>query len=496
MHRLAAALAGSGFAFLAAVAAAQPSPYPPTNMPASPLFPPDNWWNVDVSGVTADAAQTASFMTFLTNWHATHPSASANPGIHGDWGGDVDPSDPTNPEIYGMVYFTVPGTQPRTTVSFDIDDQSDTQWASLVGYPIPSQAITQRHWIEGGYPGQDDQGSDQHMLIVDRDNRLLYELWQTRYNAGLARWEAGSGAIFPLDGNYRRPDTWTSGDAAGLAILPGLVRFDEVRPDLVSAPAIRHAFRVTVANTLDSYVFPASHRACNSPCPTTGLPMGARLRLKSTANATIPGDATAAEAAAIGRMVTALKTYGLIVADNGSSLFIQGAYDPRWNMDPINGALGTLHASDFEVLPLGFKPTDDTLGAATSFFTLTPCRLLDTRNPPGLTGGPALTANVARSVQLNTSCGIPATATALSLNVTVVNTPGTGSLRVFPGHLDAVPNTNVVSYRAGTTRADNVVVALSPASHAGTVTTRNGMLKLYSTLSGVHVVVDVNGYFQ
>jgi hypothetical protein len=336
------------------------------------------------------------------------------------------------------------------------------------------------------------------MLIVDHTNRLLYELWQTRYNAALARWEAGSGAIFPLDSNWRRHDGWTSGDAAGLAILPGLVRYDEVRPDLLTAPAIRHAFRVTVANTRDAYVFPASHRACNSPCPTAnGLPMGARLRLLPGVNPTIPDGTSAEDAAAIGRIVQAMKTYGLIVADNGSSMFVQGAFDARWEMDPINGALGTLHASDFQVLPLGFAPTYDPISAsATSFYTVTPCRMLDTRDPPGFTGGPALTAGVPRTLQLNASCGVPATATALSLNVTVVNTPGSGSLIAYPANLDAPPNVNLISYRAGSTRPNNIVVALSPPSHSGTVTVRNGELSLSSTLSGVDVIIDVNGYFQ
>ncbi len=469
----------------ATLAGAQPSPYPPTNMPASPLFPADNWWNADVSSVAADATQTANFTTFLAAWAAAHPGASVNPQVHPDWGG-INTDDPPY-GTYGMIYITVPGNQPRVPVTFTYSDESDTGWPGVpAGYPIPAAAITQPHWIEGGHPGNDDQGEDQHMLIVDTDNRLLYELSQTHYSGGA--WFGDAGAIFPLDSNYRRPEGWTSSDAAGLAILPGLVRYDEVRPDLVSAPEIKHAFRVTIDNATASHVFPASHTACNAPCPAVGLPMGARLRLKTTSNPTIPPGATAGEIAGIGRIVAAMKKYGLIIADNGTSMLVQGAFDTRWNNDVLNPAFHSLHASDFEVLPLGWKPTVPPLGAASSFYTLTPCRMLDTRQAAGPTGGPALTANVARSVQLINNCAVPPTAKSLSINVTVVNTPGTGFLRVYPGHMETPPNVSMVSFRAGTTRADNVVVALS--------TTGSGTLELLSTLTGVHVLIDVNGYFQ
>jgi len=341
----------------ASVAGAQPSPYPPTNMPSSPLFPADNLWNVDIcvanaSGCTiaADAAQTANFTTFLAAWAVAHPGASADPGVHPDWGG-INPDDPPY-GTYGMIYITVPGNQPRVPVTFTYADESDTGWPGVpAGYPIPGAAVNEPHWIEGGHPGNDDQGADQHMLIVDTDNRLLYELSQTHYSGGA--WFGDAGAIFPLDSNYRRPEGWTSSDAAGLAILPGLVRYDEVRPDLMSAPEIKHAFRVTIDNTTASHVFPASHTACNSPCPAVGLPMGARLRLKAGSNPVIPAGTPPEYVAGIGRIVAAMKKYGLIVADNGTSMMVQGAFDTRWRNDVLNPAFHSLHASDFEVLPLG-----------------------------------------------------------------------------------------------------------------------------------------------
>ena len=183
------------------------------------------------------------------------------------------------------------------------------------------------------------------MLIVDADHRLLFETWNTRcLPAGSAActWRAGSGAVFPLDSNARRPEGWTSADAAGLAILPGLVRYDEA----TGAGPIRHAFRVTVRDS-NGYVFPASHVAgSNASAP----PMGARLRLKASKD--ISGFPAQAQ-----KIFQAMKTYGLIVADNGSDLYVQGTYDTRWDNGVLNPAFSAIKASDFEVLELGWKPS-------------------------------------------------------------------------------------------------------------------------------------------
>ena len=240
-----------------------------------------------------------------------------------------------------MPYIVVPGTQPLVPVTFDYDDESDDGAPGRPpGYPIPPQARTEQRWIEGGLAGSDPNADgDRHMLIVDRDNRILYELYALRWNG--AGWEAGSGAVFPLDSNTRRPDGWTSADAAGLAILPGLVRYDEVSgPD-----PIRHAFRVTVRRT-NGYVFPASHRAGDTP---GALPMGARLRLKASKD--ISGFPEP-----VRKIFQAMKTYGLIVADNGSDMFVTGTYDTRWDNDVLNPAFRSLTAADFEVVQLGWEP--------------------------------------------------------------------------------------------------------------------------------------------
>jgi hypothetical protein len=207
--------------------------------------------------------------------------------------------------------------------------------------PIPDEAIAQTHWIESGEPGNVDlrSSSDRHLLIVDRDNRLLYELYNVFYDG--SQWHAGSGAFFDLNANGRRPDGWTSADAAGLAIMPGLVRYDEV----FGSSEIQHAFRVTVRAT-NGYVYPASHRAGST---TGSLPMGARLRLKASKD-------LSPFTPEVQKIFRAMKRYGLIVADNGSDLYISGTYDTRWNNDVLNPAFGAIKASDFEVVSLGYRP--------------------------------------------------------------------------------------------------------------------------------------------
>ena len=208
-------------------------------------------------------------------------------------------------------------------------------------YPIPSEAITEFGWIEGGEPGNQDPGGDRHMLILNRSDNTLYEMGNVFYNG--SGWEASGGAIFHVDTNDRRPDTWTSADAAGLAILPGLVRYDEAN-DL---PEINHAFRFTVRATNSPYVFPASHQAGST---AGALPMGARLRLKSSVviSGTLPEY--------VQKMFRAMKRYGLIVADNGSDMYISGTYDTRWDNGVLNPAFAALHANDFEVVQLGWQP--------------------------------------------------------------------------------------------------------------------------------------------
>jgi hypothetical protein len=292
-----------------------------------PLFPPDHWWNVDITAAPVDPNST-SYINFI----------GASRRLHPDFGGDsTDPSAP----IYGIPYVVVSGSQPLQPVIFDYAGESDAGAPGRPpGYPSPEQAKTEQKWIEGGLAGNDPRANgDRHMLIVDRDNRILYELYALRWNG---RWEAGSGAVFPLDSNTRRPDGWTSADAAGLEILPGLIRYDEA----FGGVPIRHAFRFTVRAT-NGYVFPASHNAGSTPA---ALPMGARLRLKARKDISSYADP-------VRRIFQAMKTYGLIVADNGTDMYISGTYDTNWVNDVLNPAFASLTTSDFEVVQLGWRPT-------------------------------------------------------------------------------------------------------------------------------------------
>jgi hypothetical protein len=298
------------------------------------LFPRTNWWNLDISKAPVDP-NSASYVSFIGTTNQMHP----------DFGGD-NTDDETGFAIYGMQYITVPGTQPLVPFTFFYGAQSDYGAPGRpLGYPAPPEAITQPKWIEGGYPaGHPDASGDRHMLIVDRDRNLLFETWATEYDTAAGSWRGGSGAIFNLGSNARRPDTWTSADAAGLAILPGLVRYDET----FSGQPIRHAFRVTVEST-NGYVWPASHEAGDT---AGALPMGARLRMKASKD--ISGYTPEVQ-----RIFQAMKTYGLIVADNGSDLYVSGAYDVRWNNDVLNPAFHSIKASDFEVVLLGWRPGAD-----------------------------------------------------------------------------------------------------------------------------------------
>lgn len=293
------------------------------------VLPASNWWNLDISGAPADP-QSQAIIDWISGRAPSNPGARRR--LHPDFG----------PPPYGMPYVAVPGSQPRVPLTFvDYGAESDPGAPGEPGYPIPDQARTQPNYIEGGAAGGGSSG-DRHLLIIDRDRWLLFESWATRWNATAGRWDAGSGAVFNLATNDRRPEGWTSADAAGLAVFPGLVRYDEA----YGAGEIRHAFRVTTRAT-DGYVWPASHRAGS----TAGAPpMGARLRLKASKDLSSYPDA-------IRKIFRAMQTYGLIVADNGSDMYVSGTMDARWNNDVLNPAFHGLYADDFDVIALGWRPS-------------------------------------------------------------------------------------------------------------------------------------------
>jgi hypothetical protein len=292
------------------------------------VFPRSNWWNLDISHAPVDTSS-AAYISFISGRTPSTPTATRR--LHPDFG----------PSPYGIPYVVVSGDQPLVTpVWTAYGDESDNGAPGRPpGYPIPIEARTQGDYIEGAVPGGGLDG-DRHLLIVDQDHWLLYETGATRWNAAANRWEANCGAVFDLSRDDRRPEGWTSADAAGLAIFPGLVRYEEA----FGAAEITHAFRVTVRAT-NGHVWPASHTAGST---AGALPMGARLRMKASKN-------LAGYTPEIQRIFRAMQRYGLIVADNGTDMLISGAMDPRWDNDVLNPAFHGLTADDFEVVRLGWK---------------------------------------------------------------------------------------------------------------------------------------------
>ena len=381
--------------------------------PSSPVFPADNWWHVDISTAPVDPAS-SSFIAFVNN--------GGTRKLHPDFGGEASPG---SVDIYGMPYAIVDGTQPKQAVTFDYWDESDgvdpSTGQGVPFYPIPAQAATQPHWVEGGAPGNVDQRSDadRHLLIVDCTNRYLYELYNVYFDSASGHWLAGSGAFFDMNVNGRRPDGWTSADAAGLAIFPGLVRYDEAWNANVAE--IGHAFRVTVRAT-NGYVYPASHRAGST---AGALPMGARLRLKTSVNGQDPVLRTSDPN--VRKIFRAMQKHGLIVADNGSDLYVTGTFDTRWNNDILNPAFALLTASDFDVIQLGWKPS--AAGAAVASVSVNPSVVVGGSGSNGsvtlTAAAPSTGANVSLSsasdgVQLPASVTVAAGATQAPFAITTL----------------------------------------------------------------------------
>jgi len=265
-----------------------------------PVFPADNPWNRDVSADPVDPRSDAYIASMNGGSRFLHPDFGSNPD-------------------YGIPWTSVPGTQPRVPMSFVYADESDPG-----PYPFPPDAPI-------------EAGGDRHVLVLDRDACKLYETFDSHYQG--SGWRCGSGAVFDLRSNALRPDTWTSADAAGLPILPGLVRRDEVK-----AGEIRHALRFTVQRTQRAFVHPATHFASSSTDPDRP-PMGLRVRLKASYDLSrFHGDARV--------ILSALKRYGMFVADNGSDWFISGESNRAWEDDDLD-QLKTVPGSAFEVVRLG-----------------------------------------------------------------------------------------------------------------------------------------------
>jgi hypothetical protein len=271
-----------------------------------PMFPPDNEWNRDISADPVDP-NSNNYINYILN-------SSNNDYLHADFGEN---------QTYGIPYVVVPQSQATVPITFtEAGDESDPG-----PYPIPPNPP-----IEGG-PGS---SGDRHILVLRQGECKLYELFSAYPNGG--GWEAYSGAVFNLNSNALRPLGWTSADAAGLPILPGLVRYDEV-----AAGVIKHALRFTVNSTQRAYILPATH-AASSILDSNAPPMGLRLRLKASYN--ISGFTGQARV-----ILEALKRYGLILADNGSNWYISGATNPNWVDDDLN-QLKDVPGSEFEVVKI------------------------------------------------------------------------------------------------------------------------------------------------
>jgi len=275
------------------------------------VFPLDNPWNTDISGATV------------------HPDSDEIIDYIMDQGGDYVHPDFGENLQYGIPYITVPGTQPKVPVTFEYDDESDPG-----PYPIPANAP-----VEGG--------GDRHVIVITtdedatdgNDDCVLYETYASYYVGGPQNaWEADSGAIYNLNSNAMRPDGWTSADAAGLPIFPGLARCLEAM-----SGEIKHAFRFTVNTTKSAYIYPATHEA-SSNNDQYAPPMGLRLRLKADYSLTGAGPQSLA-------IATALKKYGMILADNGSNWYISGErdLDNCWDDDDLNWLKG-IPGTAFEVI--------------------------------------------------------------------------------------------------------------------------------------------------
>jgi hypothetical protein len=276
------------------------------------VLPANNRWNqrVDQLPVATDSG------TLIA-------SIGLGATVHPDFGSGLYAGEPI-----GIPFAVVSRHTRRVPVSFQYSSESDGRL-----YPLPRNVP-----IEGGRAST----GDRHVIVLDRDSCRDYELYAAYPQRGGASWRAGSGAIFDLRSDRLRPAGWTSADAAGLPILPGLVRYDEV-----ARGAIDHAVRFTAPTTRTAYVYPARHQAGSSNDPSLP-PMGLRVRLKATVDISrLPRQARV--------VAEALKRYGMLLADNGSPWYISGAPDPRWNNDALH-QLGGLSGRDFEVVNTSSLP--------------------------------------------------------------------------------------------------------------------------------------------
>ena len=286
----------------------------PDNVPViggCQIFPADNFWNVSIRNEPVHPQSDEIINTIGGN-------TELHPDFGTEWQGAPN----------GIPYTIVTESQIAYPVSFLYDDESDPG-----PYPIPFDAPR-----EGGVNAP--ESSDRHILAIQEGTCMLYEMYHAEPNEADQNWDAGSGAIWDLSSNQARPPTYTSADAAGLAILPGLVKYDEV----IEHGAVHHALRFTLSRVARSYIPPASHSDGDASC-TLCPAMGQKLRLKASINLEPFSDEMKV-------ILRAMQEYGIVVADTGGNMFISGAPDPRWDNDMLHEIKG-IKASDFEVIDMG-----------------------------------------------------------------------------------------------------------------------------------------------
>jgi hypothetical protein len=315
---------------------------PGASLNGSVPFPASSLWNTDISTAAVDA-NSANIINFIGSTVTLHPDFGAGT-FHN--------------QTLGIPYQVVAGTQPKVAVTLGaFASESDPG-----PEPIPSNALIE------GYPKPGN--GDRHVLVLEKDGCWLYELYHAALKSG--KWSADAAAIWDMTINEQRPYTWTSADAAGLPIFVGLARYDEV-----AAGAINHALRFTVPTSQRAFVLPATHWA-STVTNTSAPPMGTRLRLKSSFDILgFPADDQV--------ILTAMKKYGLILADNGSAIFISGVPDNRWNNTNLNLLKG-ITASNFEVVTQGTIYTDANVPTGPS-----PTISSFTANPTTVTAGSPVT---------------------------------------------------------------------------------------------------------
>ncbi len=359
------------------------------------VFPVDNIWNTPIDTMPLDANSDA----YIAN-------IGANTSLHADFGAGVWPPGSDSP--IGIPFVAVPAGQALVPIAPVLyADESDPG-----PYPIPSDAP-----IEGGPSGD----GDRHVLVVRQGECKLYELYRAFPNNDAANsWQADSGAIFDLNSNALRPDTWTSADAAGLPILPGLVRYEDVE-----AGAINHAIRFTVVQTRRDYVWPARHFASSSTDPNRP-PMGQRFRLK----ADFVIDDSFSEQGQI--ILKAMKKYGIILADNGSNWYISGAPNENWDNAALNQDFDRVTGADFEAIDMTSLRLDPDSGQAQQLVATPANQAVDAGAVTTYTVSLLANDNITGSLTLLSPS--PSPSLTLSLSPTTITTLSQATLTVTNTH--------------------------------------------------------------